>query len=724
MQIELAFFNNARAVFCHSTLAWAALLAMSTGNSIAGGLQEKDIETAPYSSPAVFDWNGFYLGGHLGYTQGKSDWTASSTGAPAPSVSGSFSLAQPINSFDESGSFFGGFQAGFNHMFTNRLVLGAEADVSFAAFPDPNGNAITGTSAFTSPSLGAATYSENVFASGTMRVRAGYALGNWLFYGTGGAAWADDQLTLTKLAGGGGGGPHSWRWGGPAELAGGAAETPYIWRWGWAAGGGIETPLAPHWTARLEYLYKDYPGQTQDFALAAQRFNSDLTLQEVRLGLNYQFGGQEPEAPAKDPAASNSDILNVHAQATATWQGYPPMRSPYSGDNSLPGGGQGREVADVTLDIGTRLWKGAELWVDPEIDQGFGVGNTHGIAGFPNGESYKLGQAEPYTRLQRYFIRQTFDLGGKTETVAADANQFAGTQTVDRVVVTAGKFAVADVFDTNKYANSPKNDFLNWSIINAGTFDYAGDAWGVTYGAAAEWYQDRWTLRGGIFDLSTTPAGGNSPLAYGLDPTFGQFELVGEIEERHELWGEPGKLKLTGFLNRGWAGLYQDAIALAQASGQPADINAVRDKYTSRPGLSANLEQQITPDIGVFARAGWADGTVEVWDFSDIDRSVSAGVSLSGKQWGRPDDTIGIAAVVNGISPLHQAFFNAGGDGLLIGDGQLPHPGLETGFETYYSYALAQSLRVTFDYQLIGNPGYNEDRGPVNLFAARLHWQF
>src|SRR5262249_32480540 len=156
-------------------------------------------------------------------------------------------------------------------------------------------------------------------------------------------------------------------------------------------------------------------------------------------------------------------------------------------------------------------------------------------------------------------------------------------------------------------------------------------------------------LRAGIFDLSQTPAGGISPLAYGLDPNFGQFQLVGEIEERHELWGQPGKLKVTGYLERGNMGSYADAILLANATGQPADINAVR-KYQSRPGVSLNLEQQVREDVGVFARAGWADGTKEPWDFTDIDRTLQLGVSISGKQWGRPDDRVGIAGVLNGIS--------------------------------------------------------------------------
>ena len=407
-------------------------------------------------------------------------------------------------------------------------------------------------------------------------------------------------------------------------------------------------------------------------------------------------------------------------------QAYPPIRSPYEGDNSLPGKGGIEETFDTTLFAGLRLWPGAEMWVSPEFDQGFGLGNTHGVAGFLSGESYRKGSSYPYARVNRYFIRQIINLGGDTQKVDADIYQFAGSQTANRFVLTAGRFAITDIFDTNKYANNPKNDFLNWSLINTGTFDYAADAWGYTYGAAAEWYQGNWTLRGGLFDLSQTPTGGafNAP-GYGLDPTFSQYQLVGEIEERHELLGQPGKLKVTGFLSEGRVDHFQDALNLSAATGLDAsDALAAVRHFTSRPGMSVNLEQQLSDGVGLFARAGWADGSVEPWDFTDIDRTLSGGVSLSGSLWGRPDDTAGIAGVLNGISSVHAAYFNAGGLGILIGDGQLPHPSLEQIFEAYYSYALTPSTKLGLDYQLIANPGYNPDRGPANVFAARIHWQF
>jgi high affinity Mn2+ porin len=657
----------------------------------------------PSSIPGNFSWTGFYAGGHLGVAWGSSNWTA-------PGITGSTNLFQPIDSFNEAGSFFEGLQAGYSYMLPNRVVIGAEVDASFPSYQNLAGISIGGISNFTSPTLGAVSYSETVLSSGTVRGRIGYAPGSWLFYATGGFAWTYDQLTLT-------------------QLASGTTDMPFLWRLGWAAGAGVDVPILPHWTARLEYLFTDYGTSSVLFANAGQRFNSDFSLQELRFGLNYQFGNDAAPAPmvTKAPAGPDPDNINFHGQTTFVEQAYPAIRAPYTGAQSLPGGGQGRETIDITLSAGVRLWQGAQLWIQPEIDQGMGLLDTHGLAGFPSAESYKEGFAYPYARVNRYFIRQTIDLGGETQKVDADISQFAGSQTANRLVLTVGKFSVVDIFDTNKYANNAKTDFLNWTTVNAGSFDYAGDAWAYSYGAAAEWYQGRWTLRGGIFDMSQTPAdvGGDSALGYGLDPTFHNFELLGEIENRYELWGQPGKLKVTGFVIRGLMGNYNAAVALSEATGLDAsDALAAVRTYTSRPGASLNLEQQVTETVGLFARAGWADGNVECWDNTDVDRSVETGVSINGKQWGRPDDTIGVAGVINGISSAHAAYFNAGGLGVLIGDGQLPHPGLEQIIETYYSYAISASTKVSFDYQFIANPAYNTDRGPVNVFAGRFHTAF
>jgi high affinity Mn2+ porin len=408
----------------------------------------------------------------------------------------------------------------------------------------------------------------------------------------------------------------------------------------------------------------------------------------------------------------------LHGQTTFVTQYHPGFRSAFSGPNSLESQAQARETFDLTLYGGLRLWRGAELWVNPEVDQGFGLSSTLGVAGFPSGEAYKVGQATPYFQLPRLFVRQTINLGGEVAHVEAGLNQLASSQTANRVVVTVGKLSVVDVFDTNRYAHDPRNDFLNWSIIDAGSFDYAADAWGYTYGAAVEWYQQWWTLRTGLFTLSKVP---NSKV---LDSKpFDQYQVDLEVEERHTLFGQPGKLKLLGFLSHGRMGRYSEATALARQTGMPANIAAVR-KAHNRAGVSLNLEQQLTEGLGVFAKAGWSQGAFEAFEFTDINKTVSLGLSVTGARWGRPDDTVGLAMAVNDASGEAKQFFAAGGLGILVGDGQLVHSGPEYILETYYSVAVFKFVKLSLDYQFVGHPAYNRDRGPVSIFGFRVHGEF
>jgi high affinity Mn2+ porin len=670
-------------------LACAAVLVIEAPT---GSADAADIPFKTPQMPAPYDWSGFYVGGHVGYAVGWSNWTSADLAGGA--ASGTLDLYNGFDIFKGTGSFFGGFQGGYNLVLPSRLLLGLEADASFP-------NTLAGTATATSASVGTASFTDLVLHSGTVRGRFGYAFDHWLLYGTGGFAWSYDQIARTQLAG--------------VALAPGTVESALSWRLGWSTGIGVELPVAPHWIARAEYLFSKLPDHAVLFP--ATWFASDLTQQQLRLGLDYQFSdvGASANNAVTPPIGPKEDIWNVHGQMTFTQQYAAPFRAPYSGQNSLQPNA-GRETFDATAYLGLRLWDGAELWTNAEIDQGFGLSGTLGVAGYTSGEAYKVGADYPYARLHRAFIRQSIDLGGEAQKVDAGINQFAGSQTTNHLVVTVGKFSVADVFDANKYAHDPRNDFLNWAVIDTGTFDYAAEPWGYTLGGAIEWYQGDWTLRGGLFDLSIFPNN------LQLDPHFSQFQWVGEIERRYVLWEHPGKIAITGFLSRGRMGSYADAIALAALAGGLPDLAAVR-QYRSRGGVSMNLEQEITSNLGAFVRAGVANGDVEPYEFTDIDRTVSAGLALKGVQWGRPDDTFGLAGVVNGISGEHVAFFNAGGLGILIGDGQLPHPGLEQIAETYYQFPVGL-WRVTFDYQFIVNPAYNRDRGPVSILGMRLHAQF
>jgi high affinity Mn2+ porin len=284
-------------------------------------------------------------------------------------------------------------------------------------------------------------------------------------------------------------------------------------------------------------------------------------------------------------------------------------------------------------------------------------------------------------------------------------------------VLTIGKYSIVDVFDTNKYAHDPRNDFLNWSIIDQGAFDYAANAWGYTYGAAAEWYQDWWTVRTGVFDSSTLPNSSN------LSPGVSQGQFVTELEERHKLWDQPGKLKFLYWLTWARLGTYLDAIAQGEATGQTPSTAAVRNPRT-KDGVGLNLEQQITTDLGAFARASMSQGNVEEVDFTDINQSVSTGLSLAGSRWGRPDDTVGLAGVVNRISHDGKLYLAAGGLGGIIGDGQLPNAGPEQILEAYYSIPIFSFAHATLDCQFVNNPAYNRDRGPASIFGVRFHAEF
>ena len=430
-----------------------------------------------------------------------------------------------------------------------------------------------------------------------------------------------------------------------------------------------------------------------------------------------------PSAPAQVSAGNvKSDDEDapprwvLQAQSTFVDQGTLRFTSPYRGPNSLDPGLRSRETFDASLWGGLRLWRGAEAWIEPEIDQGFGLSNTLGVAGFLSGEAYKVGAQAPYIRVQRLFVRQIINLGGETQKVDRAQMVLPQTATANYVVLWAGKMSVGDVFDANRYAHDPRGDFLNWSIIDTGTFDYAADAWGYTYGLAGEWYQGPWVARLGLYDMSKVP-NGERP-----DDTFAQFQIVGEGERDFSLGRQPGKLRLTGYVSRARFGDFAAAIDAGELDGSVPNVLDVR-RYRSHAGIAIDLEQSIVDDLGLFVRGGYADGHQQSYEFTDIDRTLAAGLSLSGKRWGRPDDTVAIAGVGNEISKDFKTYLAAGGLGILIGDGRLPHPGAEQILETYYAAAVTDFAHVTFDYQYVDNPGYNRDRGPVSAFAIRLHLQ-
>lgn len=409
-----------------------------------------------------------------------------------------------------------------------------------------------------------------------------------------------------------------------------------------------------------------------------------------------------------------SERWSLHGQATLVTQHHGRFASPYEGGNSLKADEGAKTTLDATAFVGLRLWPGGELYLNAELDRGFGLSDTLGVAGFPSGEAYKVGHHSAYGRLQRAFLRQSFKLGDSADTVTESAaNQLAGTRPEDNLTLTVGKFSVVDVFDTNTYAHDPRADFLNWAVIDAGAFDYAADSWGYTLGAAAEWNQGDWSGRVGLFALSREP---NSTR---IDHSFSQHQWVFETERRYRLGERPGRLKLLLFSSHARMGAYDDAVA----QSLPADTALVRRATTQR-GFEVNAEQELFDGVGSFLRFSRNGGRVEAYDFTDINRSLSLGLSINGGAWSRPEDKFGLAVAVNALSGPARRYFGAGGLGILIGDGRLDRYASEQIAEAYYSARVAPGLTAALDLQRLRHPAYNADRGPVTVLGARLHAEF
>ena len=370
--------------------------------------------------------------------------------------------------------------------------------------------------------------------------------------------------------------------------------------------------------------------------------------------------------------------------------------------------------------LGLKLWDGGELYYNPELFQGFGLHDTTGAAGFPNGEAQKSNFPYPHYSTSRLFLRQTIGLGGEQEKIESGYGQMAGTRDVSRLTFQVGRFAVHDVFDTNSYATDPRVDFMNWSIWAAGAFDYPADKIGLTYGGVAELNQKFWAMRAGYFLT------GNQPNSNEFDMSlFKRGAYVGEFEARYSVLSRAGKLRVGVWADTYFSGSYREAVDLSLAIPNLDPTDAIIATRTGRTkyGYYVNFEQSLTEQLAIFGRWSWNDGRNEISAFTDIDRSLMFGAAITGKAWGRPDDRIGVAGAVNALSPEHRDYIAAGGLGILIGDGMLNYH-RERILETYYAMRVLKGLTLTFDYQYMVNPAYNADRGPISIFSGRLHGEF
>lgn len=413
-----------------------------------------------------------------------------------------------------------------------------------------------------------------------------------------------------------------------------------------------------------------------------------------------------------------SDRWNLFYQATSIGQYHGTFHAPYSGLFSLQNYTERDVSLTTTLFLGLRLEKNTTLYFDPEIAGGRGFSGVNGLANSSNGELPRVASATPKPYLARLYVSHDFGFGDEMESFEGEENQLAGQRPMNRYTVAAGRFTLTDFFDTNRYSHDPRTQFMGWAVMFNGAWDYPADVRGYTWGWVHEFHSRSWSFR---YASAAMPR-----VANGLRFDRRLFRNRGDVfeaERRYAIGKRAGAIRLLNYENRANMGNYAEAIQHTEASGGTPDVTATRRNGTLKYGFGINLEQELSKDIGLFARLGWNDGKTESFAFTAIDRLTTGGVSITGQRWRRPFDTAATELTVSGISGVHALYLARGGHDFLIGDGRLRY-GPEYISETYYSARLFPGFFASFDLQHVANPAYNQDRGPVWISSIRLHVEF
>jgi high affinity Mn2+ porin len=424
---------------------------------------------------------------------------------------------------------------------------------------------------------------------------------------------------------------------------------------------------------------------------------------------------------------------SIHFQQTVIPQHKPKINAPYSGEFSLSDSSETQTSLTTTIYIGRRLWNGAAIFYNPELAGGSGLSQARGIAGFTNGECFRIGNPSPSIYTARLFFRQDFALSEKknvskktaekvvegeahaypTEVDEDGINTIAGNRPTNRFSFAIGKFSIADFFDNNSYAHDPRSQFMNWALMSTGAWDYPANTRGYTWNVVAEYMRENYAIRAASSLVPTTANGPELNWQWN-----GNNSNTLELEKFTTFFGKDGKLRALAFYTTTYMGSYAEAIKQTNP-----DVALTRKDGRTKYGFGINYEQELTKESGLFFRASWNDGNNETWAFTEIDHSVSGGF-VKDNLFGRKQDRLNIGFAFNGISDLHRQYLAKGGYGFIIGDGKLPNYGLETILEINYNVKVTDWLSVTPDYQLVINPAYNMDRGPVHAFALRMHTEF
>jgi high affinity Mn2+ porin len=428
------------------------------------------------------------------------------------------------------------------------------------------------------------------------------------------------------------------------------------------------------------------------------------------------------EAPA--PASGWPELLA--AQYTFIEQRQSPLESPYQGSLSLHPEGDRQATHTIGFYGGWAPRSWAQLYFDTEKFMGAGVSGATGLGGLTNGDVIREGITglKKQFYVARFFARLMLPLPGEASWVARAQDQIAGTEALRRIELKVGQMSATDDFDRNAYANSPRTQFLNWSLWNNTAWDFAANTRGYTDGFVVDYISPTWSLRYGMYRM---------PL-YANAQTM--QTLLRAREQSFELTLSPAAsgtiVRLLAYRNTARMGDYARALAIAAATGTVPNVAANDNEGRRKSGYGLNLEQPLADggDTGIFMRLGWQDGKTEDFAFTEVDRHASAGGQLSGIHWARRADRLGVGIVLEGLSDVHREYLAAGGSGFLLGDGRLNYAHeqiLETYYRAEWSWSCgggALRAQLTPDFQYIQNPGFNQDRGPVRFYTLRLHLEY
>lgn len=417
------------------------------------------------------------------------------------------------------------------------------------------------------------------------------------------------------------------------------------------------------------------------------------------------------------PAPVLPERWNLFWQATSIGQYHGKFRSPYEDEFSLQDYPERDVSLTTTLFFGLRLDQNTQFYFNGELAGGRGFSGVNGLANSSNGELPRVATAAPKPYIARLYVSHDFGFGSRTESFDSEENQLAGERPLVRYTITVGRFTLTDFFDNNRYSHDPRTQFMGWAVMYNGAWDYAADVRGYTWGWVHEFHTENWSLR--------YASAGEPRVANGSQLDRRIFVDRGDVfeeERRFEPGKHPGAIRVLEYANHADAGNYAKAIQLAEETHTVPDITATRHPGTLKYGFGVSADQEITKDVGVFARLGWNDGKTESFAFTAIDRLATGGISVTGQRWRRPADTVATELTTSGLSAVHAEYLALGGHDFLIGDGHLNY-GPEYVWESYYSAQLFAGFFTSFDYQHVVNPAYNEDRGPVSIYSIRLHWE-